>query len=524
VRCALFTEIPHYRIEDFEFLPSEPEAEPAQSNIQSTQPASGGNGIHVGGDERMLRARAYARKIDPAVEGKHGDDATFRAACKTLRGFDLSEDECFQVLWEEFNPRCAPAWSEDELREKIRNAREYGKELVGGKLNSSRQRPEQPPPLSDADLAELAAEREAIQHENEEPTLEPANDEQTAFFVPQEYWQLYDVANIHDWECPKLEPVIDGILAKGNLCWIAAETQTGKTLFMLWVCLQLLHKGMLFGKYAITPINRILYVGCEDPARRFKARLLDMAPSAIEAGRFQVFVAPGLSIADKLCFLFLEKMIEDGGFDLVVIDTFQAATMGISSFDDEKLSVVIRHLLNITRRLGTTIIINDHFRKTANHKKRIDLDFNDVKGSGGKLQNADVFLLMDRQDGQLRISGKSKDWDKQIGFLLDIAPQGSQCAEKFVFAGDLDLLRAKSKEKAEATRTSVREAVGADWISAKDAAKKAGVKERTAQGYLKKLVDAGELESNGKQRGCLYRRNLCADKNTESAQTPTPFK
>jgi hypothetical protein len=114
----LFTEISHYTIEDFAFLPpDEPEAEPMQSNIPSMQPASCGNGIHVSGDKRMMRARAYARKIDPAVEGKHGDDATFRACCNVLRGFDLSEDECFQVLWEEFNPHCDPPWSERELRE-----------------------------------------------------------------------------------------------------------------------------------------------------------------------------------------------------------------------------------------------------------------------------------------------------------------------------------------------------------------------------------------------------------------------
>jgi hypothetical protein len=308
-------------------------------------------------------------------------------------------------------------------------------------------------------------------------------------FTPQEYWQQYDVADIRTWQCPELEPIIEGILAKGNLCWLAAETQTGKTLFMLWVCLHLLYKGSLFDKFAITPVSRILYVACEDPARRFKARLLDMHPTAIEAGRFVVYVAPGLSIADDLCFQFLEQMIIDGGFDLVVIDTFQAATMGIGSFDDEKLSIVIRHLLNITRKLGTTVIVNDHFRKTQNHKKRADLDANDVKGSGGKLQNADVFLLMDRRDGKLRISGKSKEWDRPIGFLLDIAPQGSQNGSKFSYAGDFEQFASGSKKRGEETRKNIIEAMrGIEWISTREVAFKTKISEQTVRRHVSALV------------------------------------
>ncbi len=188
-------------------------------------------------------------------------------------------------------------------------------------------------------------------------------------FTPQSYWLQLDVADRHNWQCPPLEPLIEGILAKGNLLWLAAETQTGKSLFMLWVCLQLLNKGSLFDRFAITPVKRILYLVLEDPARRIKARIDDMTTAEIEAGRFVIYVAPGLSIADPLVFQWLETVIEGGGYDLVVIDTFQAATMGIASFDDEKLSVIIRSLLNVTRKLGVTVIVNDHFRKTSNNKK-----------------------------------------------------------------------------------------------------------------------------------------------------------
>jgi P4 family phage/plasmid primase-like protien len=133
VRCALFTNIPHYRREDFEFLPpDEPEAKQPVKHSPSADTK-----YRITREKRIRRARLYARKLPGAVEGQKGDNATFRAACKILRGFGLSEEECFQVLLEEFNPRCDPPWSERELSEKIRNAREYGKEPIDGKLTNS---------------------------------------------------------------------------------------------------------------------------------------------------------------------------------------------------------------------------------------------------------------------------------------------------------------------------------------------------------------------------------------------------
>jgi hypothetical protein len=352
-----------------------------------------------------------------------------------------------------------------------------------------------PPAAEDPELQEqIGGNRQEHRQEGQAET----NPEQKMGFIPQEYWRQYDVADIRSWECPELKPIIDGVLAGGNLCWLAAETQTGKTLFMLWVCLQLLNKGSLFDKFAITPVSKILYVACEDPARRFKGRLSEMITSEIEHGRFVVYVAPGLSLTDVLCFQFLENMIHEGGFDFVVIDTFQAATMGISSFDDEKLSIIIRHLLEITRKLGTTMVVNDHFRKTQNHKKRTDLDANDVKGSGGKLQNADVFLLMDRHNGQLRVSGKSKEWDKPIGFLLDIAPQGSQGTSKFSYAGDFEQFASGSIKRGEETRRNIIEAMrGVEWISTREIAFKTKISVPTVRRHVTSLLSDKAVVETG---------------------------
>jgi hypothetical protein len=79
------------------------------------------------------RARSFLQRVDPAVSGQRGDLLTFRVCCRIVRGFDLSDDQAMNALTE-WNARCQPPWSEHELRQKVMNARKYGREPQGGLL------------------------------------------------------------------------------------------------------------------------------------------------------------------------------------------------------------------------------------------------------------------------------------------------------------------------------------------------------------------------------------------------------
>jgi hypothetical protein len=81
-------------------------------------------------------ARRYLSKIPGAVAGSRGHDTTWNAAMKMVRGFDLTQDEAFDLLATEFNPRCQPPWSENELRHKVRSAAEKAQAEPGFLLRS----------------------------------------------------------------------------------------------------------------------------------------------------------------------------------------------------------------------------------------------------------------------------------------------------------------------------------------------------------------------------------------------------
>lgn len=68
------------------------------------------------------RARRYVGKMEGSVSGAGGHAACFSAACALVKGFGLTEGEALSLMREEFNPKCAPAWSEKELLHKVRQA------------------------------------------------------------------------------------------------------------------------------------------------------------------------------------------------------------------------------------------------------------------------------------------------------------------------------------------------------------------------------------------------------------------
>jgi hypothetical protein len=79
------------------------------------------------------RAKRYLASVPPAIAGQHGDVHTFRVCCRLTRGFVLDDGQALHVL-SEWNARCQPPWSPEELLDKLHRAARYGREPVGGLL------------------------------------------------------------------------------------------------------------------------------------------------------------------------------------------------------------------------------------------------------------------------------------------------------------------------------------------------------------------------------------------------------
>ena len=84
------------------------------------------------------RASAYLARMPQAISGSRGHDALWNATLAVAQGFGLSESAAFAVLWNEYNPRCQPPWSEKDIRHKLADAINRPKVPTGYKLDEGR--------------------------------------------------------------------------------------------------------------------------------------------------------------------------------------------------------------------------------------------------------------------------------------------------------------------------------------------------------------------------------------------------
>ncbi|VTR97819.1 Phage/plasmid primase, P4 family, C-terminal domain protein OS=Singulisphaera acidiphila (strain ATCC BAA-1392 / DSM 18658 / VKM B-2454 / MOB10) GN=Sinac_4213 PE=4 SV=1 [Gemmata massiliana] len=104
------------------------------------RPAGGSSGA-TGVDLITRRVLPWLAKCDPAVSGQGGHGKTLKVARGLVRGFLLDADLALDLLLQHYNPRCAPEWSEGDLRHKVADAEQCAFGLPDGYLLNA-QRPE----------------------------------------------------------------------------------------------------------------------------------------------------------------------------------------------------------------------------------------------------------------------------------------------------------------------------------------------------------------------------------------------
>lgn len=83
-----------------------------------------------GGQLDFHAARLAIRSFPAAIEGNGGDLQTLKAAM-IGRDYGLAARQVYDLLREEYNPRCSPPWGDRELADKVKNAFKYAQRGQG---------------------------------------------------------------------------------------------------------------------------------------------------------------------------------------------------------------------------------------------------------------------------------------------------------------------------------------------------------------------------------------------------------
>jgi hypothetical protein len=76
------------------------------------------------------RASKYLEKMEIAIQGQNGSGATIHAMSRIALGFNLTDNQALQAA-SEWNKRCEPPWSNNDLLRKIREGRKLGQTKPG---------------------------------------------------------------------------------------------------------------------------------------------------------------------------------------------------------------------------------------------------------------------------------------------------------------------------------------------------------------------------------------------------------
>jgi hypothetical protein len=124
------------------------EARHGRKERPRSQPETLGTPTFLASDALLRRAAAYLDRIPPAISGSGGHSQTYAAATAMVHGFGLDPEAAFSLLWDRYNPRCQPPWSEKELRHKVGDAASKPHERPHGWLRDAG-----PSEASDVDLS-----------------------------------------------------------------------------------------------------------------------------------------------------------------------------------------------------------------------------------------------------------------------------------------------------------------------------------------------------------------------------------
>ena len=352
------------------------------------------------------RARAHAQKAPPAIEGQDGSLQTYKVACE-LRGYGISEDTCFGLMRDHYNPRCAPPWDDDPdahgpdaLATRVASAYRNARAPAGEHSISRTYEAFADIPATEAP-AQPAQPTSGVQEaSNTTDELGEVRKTREARFLTDEQ---VDEAEPPEWD------IVD-TLPRQSLVALFGEPGTHKSFLALDWAYHLAH-GMDWAGYETDEPRRVLYVAGEGTTGIQKRLRAWRAHHNAGMSR-NLTVSPDMPrIADEDAWAeWVNDLRAAGEFDFIVFDTLAYLTLGLEENSNSDMMAAIGKLNKLREDFGATVMVVHHTGKNGG----------DMRGATAILGACDTTFKMERGevDGASVLSmKKQKDAEKWIGKL-----------------------------------------------------------------------------------------------------------
>lgn len=208
--------------------------------------------------------------------------------------------------------------------------------------------------------------------------------------------------------------LIKGVLPLAELGIIFGASGSGKSFVALDLALTLV-RGVDWRGHRVARSQRVLYIAAEGSSGiggRIKAYCLQHGVKDIELNLGVMFAAPNFMDSVDIDEV-INAMVEAGGFDVVVVDTFAQVTPGANENTAEDMGHALRNVRALREATGAMPILVHHAGKDASKGSR---------GWSGLKAAADVQIEITRHESggrEMRLE-KVKDGEDGLCFAFEL--------------------------------------------------------------------------------------------------------
>lgn len=326
-------------------------------------------------------AKVWLQTAEPAIEGKGGNNATFRVAAKIVRDFALTPETAYQLLVTHYNERCIPPWEPRDIWAIVQNAEAYGTSNLGASTPEKQ--------LGNVTI------------------IEPPPVNVTTFdYKPQGVFLGNAIAPdkqiARPWRVQKL-------LMTGEVSLLGGVGSAGKSMFELTACAHFA-LGKDFGAFKLRvpglPLRSVIYNGEDDimeasrrlwaicAAYNFDYHVVTQNIALMDDRQGELAVAfqqHGIPQFNKEACQFIANTARDAAADIIVFDPL-VNLHNLNENDNGHMRFLISVLRNIGREVNASILAAQHMSKGAGTKEKGDAD--GFRGAGALVNSARVALLL----------------------------------------------------------------------------------------------------------------------------------
>ncbi|MEM6469418.1 MAG: AAA family ATPase [Planctomycetota bacterium] len=327
-------------------------------------------------DNRITRCRKYLAALPPSISGQNGSGRTLEAAA-TLARFGLSETEGWPLL-EEYNQRCEPPWSTEELLHKLDSA--YRKvtenDEVGKLLKSENAKDIAPKP-------------------NGTKQSEPPTESSRRLGG----WPVAELIADHP---ERREEIVSGLIRRGEVVNIIGAPKKGKSWLIYGFALALATGSDWLGRP--TRKSKVLLVDNEIHPSELSHRLKLVAKAlmlSLEEIGDDLIIDPVRG--ELVCLSTLSQILRDEyheiNFDVIILDAFyRFLPADMDENSNAQMTQMYNRLDAIAQAHDASIVLNHHTSKGDQSRKGLT----DVgAGAGAMTRACDSHLIIrpHEQDG-----------------------------------------------------------------------------------------------------------------------------